>query len=223
MNKAPSGEDFVPGDRSRVKRLHKRAHYDRATVHRLIDEIGTGSVAYVIDGQPHVTPTLVWREDEKVYWHGSSASRMLRQVKTGIPVSVNVFHLDGLVLARSGLHSSVNYRSVTLFGSAEIVEGVQEKEASLKAFLEHFVPGRWDTLRPVQSQELKATTIVGMTIEEASAKIRTGHCEDDEADYALDIWAGIVPIRTVIGEPEDDPRLKPGVKRPDHLRTIRIG
>ncbi len=223
MTNGQAADAFKSGERSRVKRLHKRARYDRETVHRLIDEIGTGSVGYVIDGQPHVTPTLVWREGEKVYWHGSSASRMLRQVKTGIPVSVNVFHLDGLVLARSGLHSSVNYRSVTLFGTAEMIEGAEEKKASLKAFLEHFVPGRWDTLRPVQSQELKATTIVGMTIEEASAKIRTGHCEDDEEDYALDIWAGVVPIHTVIGEPEDDPRLKKGVKQPKHLSKIKLG
>lgn len=215
--------DFTPTERSRVKRLFKRAHYDQETVYRLIDEIGTGSVGYIIDDQPHVTPTLVWREDERVYWHGSSASRMLRQVRTGIPVSVNVFHLDGFVLARSGMHSSVNYRSVTLFGTAELVEGNDAKEASLKAFLDRFVPGRWETLRPVNEQELKATTVVSMTIEEASAKIRTGHCEDDEEDYALDIWAGIVPVRTVIGEPENDPRLKAGVERPGHLDNIRLG
>jgi len=214
---------FTPTERSRAKRLHQRAHYDAETVHRLIDEIGTGSVGYVIDGQPYVTPTLVWREGAKVYWHGSSASRMLRQVRGGIPVCVNVFHLDGFVLARSGLHSSVNYRSATLFGTASMVEGVEEKEASLKAFLEHFVKGRWETLRPIQPQEMKATMIVGMEIEEASAKIRTGHCEDDEEDYALDIWAGVVPVRTVIGEPEDDPKLKEGVAQPDHLKNIRIG
>ena len=192
-------------------------------MHRLVDEIGTGSVAYVIDGQPYVTPTLVWREGDKVYWHGSSASRMLRQVRGGIPVCVNVFHLDGFVLARSGLHSSVNYRSVTLYGPASMVEGTAEKEASLKAFLDHFVPGHWETLRPIQTQEMKATMVVGMTIEEARAKVRTGHCEDDEEDYALDIWAGVAPIRTVIGGPEDDPRLKAGVPQPDHLANIRLG
>ncbi len=214
---------FTPSERSRVKRLFKRAHYDADTVHRLIDEIGTGSVGYVIKGQPYVTPTLVWREGERVYWHGSSASRMLRKVHGGVPVCVNVFHLDGFVPARSGMHSSVNYRSATLFGTAALVRDATEKEASLKSFLDRFVPGRWETLRPVQAQELKATSVVGMTIEEASAKIRTGHCEDDEEDYALDIWAGLVPVRTVIGEPEDDPRLKPGVPRPEHLKGIRIG
>ena len=215
--------DFTPTPRSRLKRLHQRAHYDVETVHRLINEIGTGTVGYAIDGQPYVTPTLVWLEGEKLYWHGSSASRMLRQVREGIPVCVNVSHLDGLVLARSGLHSSVNYRSVTAYGTAQMVEGAGEKEASLKAFLEHFVPGHWDTLRPIQKQEMKATMIVGMEIEEASAKIRTGHCEDDEEDYALDIWAGVVPVRTVIGEPEDDPRLKAGVPQPDHLKNINLG
>mgnify|MGYP001967775529 CR=1 FL=1 len=148
---------------------------------------------------------------------------MLRQVKGGIPFCVNVLHLDGFVLARSGLHSSVNYRSVTLCGAASMIEGAEEKEASLKAFLEHFVKGRWDTLRPIQPQEMKATMIVGMGIEEASAKIRTGHCEDDEEDYALNIWAGVVPIRTVIGEPEDDPKLKDGAPQPDHLKNINLG
>ena len=215
--------DFTPTARSRVKRLNQRAHYDRETMHRLVDEIGTGSVGYVFDGQPHVTPTLVWREGDKVYWHGSSASRMLKTVRGGVPVCVNVFHLDGLVLARSGMHSSVNYRSVTLFGSAAPVEGDAAKEASLKAFLERFVPGRWDDLRPVSRQELKATMVVSMTIEEASAKIRTGHCADDEEDYDLDIWAGIVPVKTVVGEPEPDPRNKPGVALPGYLHGIRIG
>jgi len=215
--------DFTPTPRSRVKRLNQRALYDTETVHRLIDEIGTGSVGYVIEGQPYVTPTLVWREGDRLYWHGSSASRMLKTVRTGVPVCVNVFHLDGLVLARSGMHSSVNYRSVTLFGSAALVEGDAAKEASLKAFLERFVPGLWDDLRPVNKQELKATMVVSMTIEEASAKVRTGHCADDEEDYALDIWAGIVPIRTVIGEPESDPRNKPGLTPPAYLDTVVIG
>ena len=144
-------------------------------------------------------------------------------MKTGVPVCVNVFHLDGLVLARSGFHSSINYRSATLFGTAAPIEDRKEKLASLEAFVERLTPGRWAELRPVDEQELKATTVVGMTIEEASAKIRTGHCEDDEADYALDVWAGIVPITTVIGTPEPDPRNKPGVDEPAYLDAVRIG
>ena len=148
---------------------------------------------------------------------------MLKTVRAGIPVCVNVFHLDGLVLARSGFHSSVNYRSVTLFGTAAPVEDREEKLASMEAFVERVTPGRWADLRFPTDQELKATTVVGMTIDEASAKIRTGHCEDDEEDYAFDIWAGIVPIRTVVGEPEADPRLKAGVARPRYLERIRIG
>jgi len=214
---------FTPTRRSRVKRLAKRAIYDRETVFRLIDEIGTGSVAYLIDGAPYVTPTFVWREGERVYWHGSSASRMLRTVKTGVPVSLNVFHMDGLVLARSGFHSSINYRSVTLFGHAAPVEGAAEKLAALEAFVERLTPGRWKELRPANAQELKATTVVAMEIEEASAKIRTGHCADDEEDYALDIWAGIVPLTTVIGTPEPDPRNRPGVAPPAGLDAIRLG
>lgn len=216
-------DSYEPTDRSRAKRLHQRAHYDKETVFRLVDEIGTGSVGYVIDGQPHVTPTLVWREDEKVYWHGSSASRMLRTVRSGIPVCLNVFHLDGLVVARSGMHSSVNYRSATLFGTAAPVEGETAKAAAMEAFVERFLPGRWAELRPVTAQELKASTVVGMTIEEASAKIRTGHCADDEEDYELDIWAGVIPVRTVVGEPEPDPRNRPGVTRPTSVERLRIG
>ena len=214
---------FTPTARSRAKRLHQRAHYDRETVFRLVDEIGTGTVGYVFDGQPYVTPTLVWREGEKVYWHGSSASRMLRTVREGIPVCLNVFHLDGFVVARSGMHSSVNYRSATLFGTAAMVEGDAAKLASMEAFVDRFLPGRWPDLRPVTEQELKASMIVAMQIEEASAKIRTGHCADDEEDYALDIWAGVVPIRTVIGAPEPDPRNRPGVAQPAYLDDIRIG
>ena len=215
--------DFAPTSRSRVKRLHARGRYDRETVYAVIDAALVGTVAYVIDGEPYVTPTSVWREGDRLYWHGSSASRMLRTVKTTVPVSVNVFHLDGLVLARSGFHSSINYRSATLFGRARPVEDRDEKLTSLEAFVERLTPGRWAELRPVNEQELKATTVVAMAIDEASAKIRTGGPADDEKDYALAIWAGVVPIRTVIGAPVADPRLKPGLAAPGYLAKIAIG
>jgi uncharacterized protein len=214
---------FTPTERSRARRLHHRAHYDKDTVFRLVDEIGTGTVGYVIEGQPYLTPTLVWREGERIYWHGSSASRMLRTVREAIPVCLNLFHLDGLVVARSGMHSSANYRSATLFGRAAPVEGEAAKCAAMEAFVDRFIPGRWPDLRPVTSQELKASMIVAMEIEEASAKIRTGHCVDDDEDYDLDIWAGVVPVTTVIGTPVPDPRNKSGVEQPAYLTDIRIG
>ena len=215
--------DVVATERTRLKRLHQRGHYDRATLDAVIDAAIIGTVGYVIDGEPYVTPTSVWREGDRLYWHGSSASRMLKTVKTGMPVCVNVFHLDGLVLARSGFHSSINYRSATLFGHAHAVEGKAAKLAALEAFVERLTPGRWPELRPVGDQELKATTVVSMPIDEASAKIRTGDPADNEEDYALDVWAGVVPIRTVIDPPVDDARLRPGIAAPDYLARIKIG
>ena len=215
--------DFTPSKKTRVKRLHERGHYDRDTLYTVIDAAIMGTVGYIIDDEPYLTPTSMWREGDQLYWHGSSASRMLRTVKTGIPVCVNIFHLDGLVLARSGMHSSINYRSATLFGHAHIVEGKADKLAALEAFVDHITPGRWPTLRPVMDQELKATTVVAMEIDEASAKIRVGGPSDDEEDYALDIWAGVVPVRTVIDPPIDDDRLKEGVPQPDHLAKISFG
>ncbi len=215
--------NLVPTKKTRLKRLHERGHYDRETLYTVIDAAIIGTVGYVIDGEPYVTPTAVWREDDRLYWHGSSASRMLRTVKTGIPVCVNIFHLDGLVLARSGFHSSINYRSATLFGNASAVEGKAAKLASVKAFVEHLTPGRWDALRPVYDQELKATTVVSMAIDEASAKIRTGDPADDEEDYALDIWAGVVPVRTVIDPPINDERLSDGIEVPKELADINFG
>ncbi len=215
--------DFPPTEKSRVKRLHERAHYDRETVYAILDAGFLCHVGYVIDGQPFVTPTAYWREGDHVYWHGSSASRMLRTVKEGVPVCFTVSHLDGMVMARSGFHHSVNYRSVMAFGSAELVDGEAEKERALEAFIEHLTPGRWAELRPITKQELKATTVVRLKLSEVSAKVRTGPPKDDEEDYALDVWAGVVPVATLLGEPENDPRLKPGTPVPDYLAGIPVG
>lgn len=208
---------YAPTARSRVKRLHQRGHYDRETVHAVLDAGFLCHVGYTIDGQPYVTPTTYWREGDELYWHGSSASRMLRTVKGGIPVCLTVSLLDGLVLARSGMHSSMNYRAVMAFGKAAPVTDAAAKARALEAFVERVTPGRWADLRPVTAQELKATTVVSMTIEEASAKIRTGGPNDDEEDYALDIWAGVVPLRIRAETPIPDERLKPGVPVPAYL------
>lgn len=214
---------FQPTERSRVKRQHERAHYDRETIYAILDSQPICHVAYVIDGQPYVTPTCFWREGDRLFWHGSSASRMLRTVAEGVPVSLNVFNLDGFVLARSGFHSSINYRSVTAFGRAALIEDEAAKLAALEAFVEGLWPGRWAELAPVKEQELKATTVVSMAIEEASAKVRGGPPNDEPEDYALDVWAGVHPIRQVVAAPEADPKLKAGVALPTYLAGFTIG
>jgi nitroimidazol reductase NimA-like FMN-containing flavoprotein (pyridoxamine 5'-phosphate oxidase superfamily) len=202
---------FKPSQRTRVRRVHDRGRYDRETVFAILDSAMMCHIGYVIDGQPYVTPTLFWREGERLYWHGSSASRMLRNQTAGIPVCLTVTHVDGLVVARSGFHHSLNYRAVMAFGTAAKVEDPAEKEAGLNAFVDRVYPGRSALIRPINAQELKATTLLGMTIEEASAKVRTGGPVDDEEDYAADCWAGIVPITPHIGAAIPDPRLKPGI------------
>jgi len=212
---------FKPTARSRVKRLPKRGHYDRETVYAVLDAGLIAHIGYVIDGQPFVTPTAYWREGDMLYWHGSAASRMLEHVGEGIPVSVTVTHLDGLVLARSGFHHSINYRSVMAFGRAHFVDDPAAKMAAFEAFVERIYPGRWPELRPATAQEVKGTSVLGMKIEEASAKIRTGGPVDDDEDYALPIWAGVLPIRTVVGAAIPDEKLTPGIERPAHLSIFR--
>jgi hypothetical protein len=214
---------FLPTDRSRLRRLHERGHHDRATLHAVLDAGVLCHVGYVIDGQPYVTPTAYWRLDDTVWWHGSSASRMLRTVRGGVPVCLTVTHLDGFVLARSGFHHSMNYRSAMLFGRAEAVTDGREKQAALRAFIERMWPGRAATLRADDAQELKATMVLRMAIEEASAKIRTGPPKDDEPDYGLPIWAGVIPVRQVVGEVEPDPRLAPEIARPAHVSSYLRG
>ena len=209
--------EFTPTHRSKVKRLQERGRYDQESVFAILDAGLIAHIGYVIDGQPYVTPTAYWRRGRTLYWHGSSASRMLRTQTQGIPVCVTVTLLDGLVVARSGFHHSINYRAVMAFGRARKIEDVKEKEAELDYFIERIYPGRVATLRPVNQQELKGTTLLAMEIEEASAKVRVGEPKDDEEDYALDIWAGVIPIRQVIGAAENDPRLKPGIPLPEHL------
>ncbi|MBM3489259.1 MAG: pyridoxamine 5'-phosphate oxidase family protein [Alphaproteobacteria bacterium] len=214
--------DFPPTERTRVKRLHERGHYDRETVHAILDAGLICHVSYVIDGQPYATPTSYWREGDMLYWHGSSASRMLENVATGIPVCVTVTHLDGLVLARSGFHSSINYRAVMALGVARLVSDETAKLNTLRAFVERLTPGRWAELRPVTARELKATTVVGMPLKEVSAKVRTGPPKDDAEDYALDVWAGVLPLRQVAAPAIPDPKLKAGVALPRYLQDYAL-
>jgi uncharacterized protein len=212
----------APSDLARLRRMSKRAHYDEATIHAILDAQPLCTVGYVFNGAPVVTPTLQWREGKHIYWHGSSASRML-ETSEGAKVCVNVTIFDGMVMARSPFNHSCNYRSVMAFGTAFKVTDVAEKEARLKVFTEHLYPGRWDILRPLTAKELKATTLLGLELDEVSAKVRSGPPGDDEDDYALPIWAGVIPIGMSFGPVVNDPRLLPGMAAPDHVRTFKFG
>lgn len=212
-------ETLTVTERSRLRRSHTRGHFDRATIDAILDAQPMCSVGYIIDGKPHVTPTLQWREGDHIYWHGSSASRALRACREA-EVCMSVSILDGFVLARSGFHHSVNSRSVTLFGTAFRVDDPAEKLARLTRFVDGLFPGRYATLRPDRAQDLKATTVLGMEIAEGSAKIRAGGPNDEEEDYALPIWAGEIPVRAVVGQPVPDPRNLDGVAAPDHVRDF---
>ena len=205
--------------RVRVRRLPKRAAYDRATIHAILDEALVSHLGFVHNGQPFVIPTLHARIGERLYVHGSSASRMLGSLGAGVAACVTVTLIDGLVLARSAFHHSVNYRSVVLLGTAVAVTDEAEKVAALRAFTEHMVPGRWDDVRPPTSQELKATSVLYLPLEEASAKVRTGPPVDDEEDYALGAWAGVVPLQLQASAPLDDPLLNAGIVAPAYARA----
>lgn len=209
--------------RNRVKRLHERGRYDQETVHALLDAAALCHVAYVINDQPFCTPTLFWREGSRLFWHGSSASRMLRNLASGERACLTVTHFDSLVLARSAFNHSADYRSVMAFGKARLLEDPVEKARALVMMVDRFFPGRTAGLRPTTTQELKATAVIWMDIEEASAKIRTRGVVDDDEDYALRIYAERLPIRTVIGAPEPCPQRLPGVERPEALSDYAPG
>jgi uncharacterized protein len=195
--------DTLASDRTKVRRLADRGRYDRDTIYAILDEALLCHVGFVVEGAPVVIPTIHWREGDSLYFHGSAASRMLRSLKTGVDACVTVTLLDGLVLARSAFHHSMNYRSVVIFGKAQVVEG-DEKLRALDALVEHVVRGRSKEMRPHKEIELKQTLVLSLPLEEASAKIRTGGPVDDEEDYALPVWAGVVPLRLMPGEPVAD-------------------
>jgi uncharacterized protein len=208
---------------NRVKRRHDRGFYDATTVHALLDSGALCHVAYVIDGQPYCTPTLYWREGSRLYWHGSSASRMLRNLGAGEPACLTVTHLDSLVLARCGFNHSADYRSVMVFGHARLVSDPAEKERALVMMVDRFFPGRTAQLRQSTQQEIKATAVLAMEIERASAKIRAKGVADDDQDYELPIYAERIPVHTVLGAPQACARLLAGVERPSNLAGYREG
>ncbi len=206
-----------------MRRLPARARYDAETIYAILDAGFICHVGYVIDGEPYVTPTAYWREGNHLYWHGSHASRMLKVGGDGTPVCVTVTHLDGLVAARSGFHHSLNYRSAMLFGRPHRIDDPAAKRAALDAFVERLYPGRSSEVRSPTRKELKATTVVAMTIDEASAKVRNGPPLDDEADYAMPVWAGIIPVAMRYGTPSADARLPSTVPLPDYLKRLVRG
>jgi nitroimidazol reductase NimA-like FMN-containing flavoprotein (pyridoxamine 5'-phosphate oxidase superfamily) len=191
-------------DRTRVRRLPNRGSYDRATVNAVLDAGFVCHVGFIDDGQPYVIPTGYARADDRIYIHGSTASRMVQSLGSGIDVCVTVTLVDGFVLARSAFHHSVNYRSVIVFGRARAVTDPDEKLDALRRFTNHLVAGRFEEARRPTEQELKATAVLALALEEASAKVRTGPPVDDEEDYALQIWAGVIPLVTTTGEPVPD-------------------
>ena len=212
---------FPITDRTKLKRLPKRGHFDRETVYGILDEGFICHIGFVVDGHPLVIPTGYARVDDKLYIHGSQASRMLRTLANGIHACVTVTLLDGLVLARSAFHHSMNYRSVVVFGKATLVEDPEEKMSALFALSEQIIRGRWNDVREPTELEMKATTVLSLTLQEASAKIRTGPPLDDEEDYSLPMWAGVVPLKLTAGPPINDPRLPEGVPVPEYASNYR--
>jgi uncharacterized protein len=214
---------YTSTPRTRVKRLSKRAVYDKARVHEILDEGYLCHIGFVRDGQPFVIPTLYARAGETLYIHGSGVSRMLNTLAEGVEVCVTVTLVDAYVLARSAFHHSMNYRSVVILGRAQLLKERQEMLRALEALTEHVVPGRWSEVRAPNELEMKQTAVLALPLEEVSAKVRMGPPLDDEEDYALPIWAGVVPIRSALAEPLDDGRVQRGIEAPQLSRFVRPG
>lgn len=213
--------EFQPTPRTQVKRLPKRGHYDRETVYQILDAGFVCHVGFAVDAQPYVIPTNYGRSGDTLYLHGSAASRMLKTLSGGVPVCVTVTLVDGLVMARSAFHHSVNYRSVVILGTAQLVEDPAEKREALHNFTEHVMKGRWNDVRQPAEHELKATTVLCLPLEEVSAKVRTGGPVDDEPDYELPVWAGVLPLETVAKPAIPDARCKPDLPVPEYLKNYK--
>lgn len=214
-------KEIIQTERTKVKRIPKRGVYDREVINKILDEAFLCHVGFTVDEKPFVIPTGYARRGDELLIHGSAASRMMRALAWELDVCVTVTLIDGLVLARSAFHHSMNYRSVVIFGTAQIIKDEQEKFEALRAFTEHVVPNRWPEIRPPNEQELKATTVLSLPITEASAKIRTGSPVDDDEDYALNVWAGVLPLGMTAGTPIDDGRVKENIQLPDHILNYK--
>jgi nitroimidazol reductase NimA-like FMN-containing flavoprotein (pyridoxamine 5'-phosphate oxidase superfamily) len=224
LTKMTAMSTYTPTQRTKVRRLSKRAVYDKAQVHAILDEGFLCHVGFTQDSQPYVIPTLYARSGDILYMHGSGASRMLKTLAQGVDVCVTVTLVDAYVLARSAFHHSMNYRSVTVLGRARLVSEQAERMEALRVITDHIVPGRWDEVRGPNELEMKQTVVLAVPLEEVAAKVRVGPPADDEEDYALPIWAGIVPIHTQLSEPVADGRVLTGVKTVERSRfALRTG
>jgi uncharacterized protein len=208
--------------RSELRRMPSRGSHDRETIYSILDEGFLAHVGFCKDGQPFVIPTLYGRKDDTLYLHGSAASRLLTELDAGVPLSVCVTLVDGVVLARSAFHHSMNYRSVVAFGTARTIQEPGQKIEALRIISEHVVPGRWTEVRGPSQKELKATKVLELTIEEASAKVRTGPPIDDADDYALPVWAGVLPLAMRPGAPIPDERLADDIAQPEYVRGYDV-
>ena len=213
---------LTPTPLSKIRRHPERGDYDRATVYAILDAGLLCHVGYALGDQPLVTPTLYWRDGDRLYWHGSAASRMIRTLATGVKACLTVALVDGLVLARSAFTHSMNYRSVMAFGTATLIESEAEKLAALEALIERLYPGRWRELRAPTAGEIKATAVMSMAIEEASAKIRSGAPLDRDFDLAAPVWAGVIPLSLQAGAPVRDERLDPEIEVPDCVKRFSL-
>ena len=221
----PTDTDTFPKTNvNRVKRTPDRGRYDKPTIYGILDSAFVCHISYVIDGRPYCTPTSFWREGDHLYWHGSSASRMIRTQAEGVPVCLTVTHIDSLVMARSGFHHSVNYRAAMCFGTAHIIDDPAEKLRLMDNFVDRIYPERSKLIRQPNQQEFKATTMMGMEIETASGKIRDKHVSDEEEDYeGVPAWSALYPITQVLGEPSDCVRQIPGLTRPEAMADFEPG
>jgi uncharacterized protein len=204
-------------ERTTVRREPHRGAYDRETIDGILDAGFVCHMGFIHDGHPFVIPTSYWRIDDHLYVHGSSASRMLRNLSAGLEVCITITHIDGLVMARSAFNHSVNYRSVVVLGKGSLLATDEEKIAALHVFTERLAPGRWDEIRHPNDRELKATSVLKVRLNEASAKVRQGPPEDDADDYALNCWAGVIPFETIVGAPERDPKLRGDIVAPQSV------
>lgn len=214
-------DTVTPTDRTKIVRESVRAVYDRAAIYKILDEAFTCHVGFATDGQPFVIPTMFARVGDFIYFHGSAASRMLRGASSGLPVCITVTVSDGLVLARSVFNHSMNYRSVVALGTAALLDDPAQKLEALRAFTEKLIPGRWNDARQPNERELKATSILKLPLIEVSAKVRTGDVEDDADDYALKVWAGVIPLRLVADAPIRDSRCDAAIPMPDYISNFK--
>jgi nitroimidazol reductase NimA-like FMN-containing flavoprotein (pyridoxamine 5'-phosphate oxidase superfamily) len=211
---------YAPTDRTQVRRLKKRASYDKAMIHAILDEALIAHVGFIANGQPFVIPTLFVRDGEQLFLHGSIASRMLKTLEQGVDLCVTISLIDGLVLARSAFHHSVNYRSVVVLGKAQLVTDRNAMLRAMHLLTNHVVPNRWEEVRTPNELELKQTHVLALPLDEVSAKVRDGGPIDDAEDYALAVWSGVVPLRLQRGQPIADARLHPDAKALDIGRFI---